>query len=237
VYLGAFIGAFLFCLVTGIAVAQETTSIEIRSGTVLAVQGNDLIVRGPEGVKRFRISDDFRFNMEGKMLSVHELKPGMPISAVIKTTQTPVPMWETEIKKGEVVHSIGTSFVIRTEDGEMKKFTAKEIDSAGIVIRDNQGKVISPMDLRKGTQLSATVVTEAPPKIINNTELEVFVAQSPPPPPRQAVRKAPAPPPAEPKPVVLPKTGSRLPIVGLVGLIALAVGAGLTLVRRFHILG
>ena len=39
------------------------------------------------------VADDFRFNVDGKMLSVHELKPGMSGTATIttKTTVTPSP--------------------------------------------------------------------------------------------------------------------------------------------------
>ena len=40
--------------------------------------------------------------------------------------------------------------------------------------------------------------------------------------------------PAAPKPApVLPKTGSSLPLVGLLGLIALAAGLGIGVIRRF----
>ena len=230
------LGAFLLILAAGAAMAQETTAVEIRSGTVLAVQGNDLVIRGPEGVKRFTVSDDFRFNMDGKMLSIHDLKPGMPISAKITTIETPVTLTETKVVKGQVVHTVGTAFVIRTEDGELHKFTTKDVRKRGILLHDDTGNVmrgdaLGPEQLRKGQHISATIVTGRPPEILTENELEVFVAQAPP--PRKVVKKTPPPPPPKPKPAALPKTGSNLPLLGLSGLLLLAIGAGITLTRRF----
>ena len=88
-----FLMAALF-LCAGIAVAQET-EIEIRNGVVLAVNGNELMFRGPEGVRTVTVPDDFRFDMGGRQLSVHQLEPGMRLTAVIKTTTRPVTMTVT----------------------------------------------------------------------------------------------------------------------------------------------
>ena len=61
-------------------------------------------------------------------------------------------------------------------------------------------------------------------------ELNVYVQNPPPPPPRpkpvQVTRKP------KPVPAQLPATGSRLPLVALVGGIFLAAGLGLTLGRK-----
>jgi LPXTG-motif cell wall-anchored protein len=231
-----FAGVVICLLFAGFAAAQEATSVEIRSGRVLAVQGNDLIVRGPEGVKRFTVPDDFMFNMNGEMLSVRDLKPGMPIAAKITTIETPVTLTETRFVEGTVMMTNRSALVVKTKDGEIHKFTAKEIREGGFVIHDVNDKVLSPNDLRKGDVFRATVITELPPEIITENELEVFVQQAPP--PQEPARRAvPPPPPPKPKPAALPKTGSRLPLIGLLGLVILAAGAALTLARRSGILG
>lgn len=233
---GLFVGAVICLLFAGFAAAQEVEAIEIRSGKVLAVQGNDLIVRGPEGVKRFTVADDFRFNMNGEMLSIHDLKPGMPIAAKITTIETPVTMTETRFVEGEVLMTNRSALVVKTKDGEIRKFTAKEIREAGFIIHDANGKLMSANDLRKGQVFRATVITELPPEVITENELEVFVQQAPPP-PKKVAKAVPPPPPAKPKPVVLPKTGSKLPLIGLLGLGILVAGAGLTVARRSGFLG
>ena len=68
----------LVCLTAGAAQAQTTTSSsETKKFQVISVDGNVLVVKLPEGTREMAVADDFRFNVDGKMLSVHELKPGM----------------------------------------------------------------------------------------------------------------------------------------------------------------
>jgi hypothetical protein len=47
-----------------------------------------VIVRGQNGAKEFTATEDQRFNVDGKQVSVHELKPGMKGTAKITTTTT-----------------------------------------------------------------------------------------------------------------------------------------------------
>ena len=64
------------------------------------------------------------------------------------------------------------------------------------------------------------------------TEEEMKVAGAAPRAPK--AKPVPVAKPAAPKPApVLPKTGSSLPLVGLAGLAALALGLGITVIRRF----
>ena len=223
----AVLGALLVCLVAGVAAAEI---IEIKNGVILGVNGNVLTIRGAEGVKDYTVPDDFRFSMDGKMLTVADLKPGMPIAAMITTTEKPISMTTTEVREAKVIHTIGTAFAVRTKDGETKKFSSKDIEKRHLVIYKD-GKQISPYDLKKGDNISATIVTELPPQIITEQEIQAFVAMPPQPRPVMVARvqRTPPPPPAPPR--QLPKTGSRLPWLGLVGLISLALGAGLTIRR------
>lgn len=69
----------------GAVQAQVTT--EVRSGTVVSVEGNDLVVKMSNGeLKHFNVPEDFRFNVNGKEVSVHELTPGTTLSRTITTT-------------------------------------------------------------------------------------------------------------------------------------------------------
>lgn len=223
-------------LAAGAAFAQETT-YDIRSGEVLQVSGNNLVVRGPNGVRQFTVADDFRFDMDGKQLSVHELKPGMKLTALIKTTSTPIELTMTEVRNAEVIHTIGNSLVVRnTEDGKYRKFTTDEIKDLGIVIYKD-GKVVAPSSLRKGDRVSATIITKLPPVVMTDQEIQVLAQNAAPPPPPLPPKPAPvaAPAPVAPPapPPALPKTASPLPLIGLAGALALAGGLALTLRRRF----
>src|SRR5262249_44380539 len=96
----------------GIASAQEaqkSTTTETKKFTVLAVDGNVLDVRLPEGTREINVPDDFRFTVDGKQMSVHELKPGMSGTATITTTTTVTPVTVTEVRNGVVQRVMGST--------------------------------------------------------------------------------------------------------------------------------
>ena len=84
------LGAAVVCLTSVVSQAQQTTSTaETKSFEVLAVEGNQLVVRLPEGTRELTVADDFRFTVNGQQLSVRDLRPGMKGTATItKTTAT-----------------------------------------------------------------------------------------------------------------------------------------------------
>ena len=68
----------LVCMTAAVTFAQTaTTTTETKKFQIIAVDGNQLVVKMAEGTREITVPDDFRFNIDGKMLSVHELKPGM----------------------------------------------------------------------------------------------------------------------------------------------------------------
>ena len=227
----------LLLVATGTALAQET--FEIRNGRVLNVQGNVLTVDGPFGIRQILIPDDFRFDMDGRSLSIHDLEPGMPIAAVIHTKEKVVEMTKTEVREAEVVHTRGHTIVVRNDKGEIKKFSASDMRANNVVLHVD-GKPIDPSKLRVGQRISATVITKQPPVTMTETQLSVYVANPPEPEYVEvevaevaAVAEVATVAAVERTPSSLPKTGSRLPALGLVGLGLLALGAGLTVVRLF----
>ena len=47
-------------------VAQTTTTSETKKFQVISVDGNQLVVKLPEGTRELTVPDDFRFNVDGK---------------------------------------------------------------------------------------------------------------------------------------------------------------------------
>ena len=93
---------------------RRQTTTETKKFQVIAVDGNQLVVRLPEGTRELTVPDDFRFNVDGKMLSVHELKPGMAGTATITTKTTVTPVTVTEVKNGTVMKASGSSIIVST---------------------------------------------------------------------------------------------------------------------------
>jgi hypothetical protein len=243
------LGGALVCLTAAAAPAQTTTTSETKKFQIISVDGNTLVVKLPEGTREMAVADDFRFNVDGKMLSVQELRPGMSGTATITTRTTVTPVVVTEVKNGTVMQNLGTSIIVRTENG-MKMFSQADIDKRGIKIwRD--GKIAEISDFRANDKLTATIVTTKPPRVMTDREVNATLAKSGgggaagAPAPAAAAAPAPsmaqtAPAPSQSQaaatsgaaPRKLPKTASPLPLIGLTGLISLFVGLGITVARR-----
>src|SRR5262245_33097045 len=105
------------------AALQAETTTEVRSGTVTSVQGNHLVVKMSTGEeKEFDVPEDFRFTVDGKELSVHELKPGTQLTRTITTTTEPKTVYTTTVKNGTVWHAQGDTVIITGADGKNRQY-------------------------------------------------------------------------------------------------------------------
>ena len=154
----------------------KTTYEQLVKFEIVSVEGNTVIVRGQNGAKEFTATEDQRFNVDGKQVSVHELKPGMKGTAKITTTTTLVPVKVTEVKEGEVMQASGNSIVVRTPAG-IKMFTEGDIAKRNItIIKDGQPAKMS--DFHQGDKLTATIVTEGTPKVLSKREVDAGTQRS-----------------------------------------------------------
>jgi hypothetical protein len=232
----------LVCLTAAVSWAQTSgTTTQTKKFQVISVDGNHLVVKLPEGTRELTVPDDFRFNVDGKSLSVSELKPGMAGTATITTKTTVVPVTVTEVKNGTVMQNMGSSILVRTDQG-MKMFSQGDMDKRGVKIMKD-GKPVDISELRANDQLTATIVTSKPPRVLTEKQVEATLAKSSggggapaaaAPPRSTAAAPAAAAPAATSgaEPRKLPKTASPLPLLGLVGLGSLFTGLGLTVRRR-----
>jgi len=84
---------------------QATVSTDVKSGEVVYVAGDDLVVKMDDGsVKHFTVPEDFKFDVDGKSLTVHELTPGMKLTRTITTTTQPTTVKTVRTIKGKVWH-------------------------------------------------------------------------------------------------------------------------------------
>lgn len=101
------------------------------------------------------------------------------------------------------------------------------------------GQMQSVFHLKKGMQVSATVITDTPEVV--ESSARAISGQAPPPPPEtpqpvgalliEDPAPPPAPAPAEVAENTLPKTGSVLPLVGVLGLLLICASLGLRSLR------
>ena len=170
------IGAlFSVVLGAGVTAAQQTSATsESRNFEVIAVDGNTLVTREAAGTREYTVPESFRFTVDGKPISVHELKPGMKGTATFTTVTTVTPVTVTEVKEGTVMRASANSLIIRGPDG-IKAFSEGEISKRNIKILRN-GKPASFSDFREGDRLAATIVTEQPPKVMTEQEVTATIA-------------------------------------------------------------
>jgi len=238
------LAAAVVCLTAVGSLAQTTTTATAtKAFEVIAVDGNTLVVSLPEGTRELKVADDFRFNINGKQMSVHELSAGMKGTATITTQTTVTPVTVTEVKNGTVQATSGTSIIVRTPEG-IKSFTQGDIDKRGVKIMRN-GKPAGISDFRTGDNLSATIITSRPPTTMTQQQVDATLAAAaapaaprpapaapaPPPPSLQAQNAPPQAPTAAPR--TLPSTASSWPMLALTSIVALVMGLTLTIARRF----
>jgi LPXTG-motif cell wall-anchored protein len=236
-------------LLASAALAQEATTkmtTESRSFEIMSVDGNKVLYKGADGqIKEVVVPPDFHLTVDGKSITAAELKPGMKGTAVITTKTTTRPVVVTEVKDGEVLAVSGSTIIVRTKEGN-KKFTTQDMKDRNVTIY-KEGAPVQLSQLRVGDRLNATIVTRHPPVVM--TERQVKAAMSAPPAPAASAPAAsasapaaePAPAPAASAPAPsgetkmakkLPKTGSDLPLVALLGWLSSTAGLGLSIRRR-----
>jgi len=239
------LAAVVVCLTAVVSQAQTTTTATAtKAFEVIAVDGNTLVVSLPEGTRELKVADDFRFMINGKPMSVHELSAGMKGTATITTNTTVTPVTVTEVKNGTVQATSGTSIIVRTPEG-IKSFTQGDIDKRGVKIMRN-GKPAGISDFRTGDNLSATIITSRPPTIMTQQQVDATLAAAAAPAAPRPAPAAPAPPPpslqaqnappqqaATAAPRTLPSTASSWPLLALASIMSLVMGLTLTIARRF----
>ena len=225
----------------GLARAQQKTvehkqtgpaeiTVDTRNTTVAYIEGNHLVVRLADGsLEAIRIAPGERFNMEGQKLTLHELKPGMTLTDEVFTTERPMMVKTVEITAGKVWHATPRRLMIHTQDGEVVDY--KVPDWATIKIN---GQERSLHELKRGQTITATITTEEPTTVVDRekrshghpaAELKA-IAEVPLPTKTHEVAQLNQP--AEPQAASeaqeeLPQTASQMPLIGLVGLFALAI--------------
>ena len=223
-----------------------TKDVKVERGTVVYVNGNNLVVKAEDGSLRHfdNVPESVTVTVDGKQLNVHQLQPGMTIERQTITTTTPKMIKTVQTVQGTVWQVMPPSSVILTMDnGKNQRFTIPQGQKFDI-----NGQQTDAFGLRKGMKISAQKVVEQPETVVSQ-QVSRTGSMPAPPPPTPTIKpdvpilvvfvpvETPAPvetAAAEPTPTKLPKTGSNLPLLGLLGLLSISLAMGLKLVRVFQ---
>jgi len=236
---GAMCFAFALSMSAQVKTETNTTSgtaahqVTVERGEVVMVKGNDLVVKMEDGsIRHFpSVPESARVNVDGRELGIHDLKPGMKLERTLTVTTTPQVITTVKTVTGKVWHiSPPTSVILTLEDGTNQQF---KIPKGQMFTVD--GQQVDAFGLKKGMKVSATKIVEEPVTVVEH-ERQLTGSMPPPPPPPPAdvpilvAVAEPAPAPAAP--AELPKTGSVLPLIGLVGSLCFLSSLGLGVIRK-----
>jgi LPXTG-motif cell wall-anchored protein len=225
---------------TDTAAGAGTKEVKVVNATVVAVTGNDLVVKMDDGTLRHiaNVPESARATVDGREVGIHDLQPGMKLQKTITTTTTPKVITTTKTVTGKVWHvNPPLSVILTLEDGTNQEFKIPKGQKFTV-----NGQQLDAFGLKKGMIVNATKVVEEPITVVQQqAKITGSMPPAPPPPPPDqpilvAVVTPAAPAPAAPAaaaPAALPKTGSELPLTGLLGFLSLAGSAGVRLFRKF----
>jgi len=243
----------LACCYSVVVVAQEQTTT-VERGEVVYVAGNDVVVRMSTGeIRHVTVKPGATAVVDGKTITIADLKPGMVLQKTVTTTSTPRTVRQTARIEGKVwMINPPTTIILTLPDGKNKQYRIPEGTKFNV-----EGREATAFDLKKGMNVSATVVRDMPEVVVSSSSavtgsapkpapkpviapapqplVGVLLIEEPAPPPAPKAAAAPAPEPAaapEPAPAKLPKTGSELPLIGLAGLASSMAGMALRAFRR-----
>jgi len=215
---------------------HQVQTTHVQNAEVINVSGHEIVLELENGkLELLNLGPDFRFQVDGRNLTVHELTPGMKLTQEIHTITTPQEVTTVRTVNGKVWHVNAPHLILSFPGGENKAYTVPD----GIVFHiDGEDKTV--FDLRKGMNISATVLKVEPVQSVRTHT--VVTGQAPPRPEVtfegpmliEPTREAPAvtaaveQPPAE----ELPNTASLVPLAGLLGFLFMTLYAGLRIVRR-----
>jgi LPXTG-motif cell wall-anchored protein len=220
-------------------VGQASKEVQVERGEVVMVQGNDLIVKMEDGTIRHfpNVPESARVTVGGQQLGIHDLKSGMKLQRTITTTAVPQTVKTVQTVTGKVWHiSPPNSVILTLENGKNQSFKIPTGQKFTV-----DGQQVDAFGLKKGMNVTATKIVEVPETIVTQNR-QVSGTMPPPPPappadvPILVAKEEPTPPPATTETAAapaktLPKTGSNVPLAGLLGLLFISASLGVKCLR------
>jgi hypothetical protein len=225
--------------------APATSTVRVERGTVVYVSGNSCVIKAEDGTLRHfdNVPDSVTVTVDGKQLNIHQLEPGMVVERQTITTTTPKVITTVKTVTGTVFFiSAPNSVILTMPNGKNQQFKIPKGQKFMV-----DGQETDAFGLRKGMKVNAQQVVEQPADEVTQ-QIKRTGTMPPPPPtpapnvailvlvpvparaaaPAEVATAAPAP---EPAPTELPKTGSELPLIELLGMLCCGASLATTAIR------
>jgi hypothetical protein len=163
---------------TSVQSGQSKEVVRVDRGEVMAVEGNDLLVKMENGsVRHFEnIPESAKITVDGKQLGIHDLKPGMKLQRTITTTTTPQIVTTIETVKGKVWYIAAPNTVILTlENGTNQSFKIPKDQKFNV-----DGQMVDAFGLKKGMVVTATKIVEVPVSVVSQERSVTGTMPTPP---------------------------------------------------------
>jgi len=223
---------------------QPSTQVTVERGKVTYIAGNEIVVKMENGeLRHITVPDNARATVDGREIGLADLRVGMTLEKSITTTTTPKTVQTVKTGTGTVVNVQPPNYAtLRFEDNSVERYKIPKNTKFTI-----DGEEKTAFDLKPGMKITATRIVDVPMTVVSRESRVTGTAPPPPPTPPmegalliEAPTAAPAPAPAQAEPApeptqvaqALPKTGSDIPLLGLLGLLCFAASLGVRLVRR-----
>jgi len=222
-------------------VGRTTMQVQMERGEVVLVDGNDLVVKMEDGTIRHfpNVSESAKVTVDGKELGIHDLKPGMKLQRSIITASTPQTITTVQTVTGKVWHVTPPNSVILTlENNTNQSFEIPKGQKFNV-----NGERVDAFGLKKGMIVTATKIVEVPEVVVSQqkhvigtmpappsappADVPILIARAEPTTAPEAAEASAAPAPTK----TLPKTGSELPLLVLLGLLCLTASLGVKFLR------
>jgi hypothetical protein len=221
---------------TTTTVGHPTHEIQVDRAEVVAVSGDDLVLKMEDGSTRdVSVPANATATVDGKKIGIRDVKPGMKLQRTIVTTTTPKVVTTVQSVTGKVWYVRAPGVVILTlEDGTNQQFKIPKDQMFSV-----DGKMVDAWGLKKGMMVNATKVVVEPVNSISvkkqltgtfPSDNPVLVAEATSPGMGAGTGTDSSTPATSSG--SLPKTASFLPLIGLLGALSLAASFGLKAILR-----
>jgi len=113
---------------------MSMNSYDVKNGTIVAVQGNQIVVKSSDGYRQLAVAPDYKWTINGQQMTMTQLKPGMTFSSTVQTTTAPVTLTTTEMNNAEVVSADGNTVVIKDQNGMQRTFGDSDFRNMDLVL-------------------------------------------------------------------------------------------------------